>query len=131
MSKEIKRFSLILLLAFLQCLAPLLHAHPMGTQIAGGIHLHEDIEWSGMEATGHPASSEIGAATTHELPAISMAKEHKLDSAVAVADPISIVCRHAADPAKHPSPVFPAPLPFFLPPSFSSPCSQAPPPAIA
>lgn len=126
MSKENKSFFLALLLTFLKCLAPLLHAHPMGTQIAAGIHLHEDIEFGRPKAAQPFAFSEIGAATSHELPAIGMAKEHKLDSTATVAAPAGVEYRYAAETAQ-PSPGFSATLPFQTHLSFSSPLSQAPP----
>lgn len=131
MRKKSTSFFLILLLTLLQCVAPLLHAHAMGTQASGGVHVHDDFDWTGK--TGHQTGfAEIGAVSSTDAPAISVAKERKQEGSIAVADPSGVVPRQTvelAQPTGQSQSALP-PLPFHRSPHFLLPLPQAP-PAVA
>lgn len=69
---------IILFLAFLQCLAPLLHAHPFGVSIAKGVHLHWGLDYE-ADATDEQVASQGYAPSMAECPAIGMEKPLKPD----------------------------------------------------
>lgn len=130
MSSRFKNIYLIVLLAFLQCFAPLLHAHALDTSHADGVHFHFDHDMSEHDGaeTGKPA---LKIAHT-EFPVIGMAQEYKQDYVVFVADD------HAALPPGFPVPFLNAPTlavtaqPHLLPFRFHRPLpfSQAPPASL-
>lgn len=77
LSRRFKKFSmyLVLLLALLQVLLPLIHAHPAGTPLSGmgsGIHVHDIV--SGLDShwtmptvhTQHHYVQVIGVGNAHE-----------------------------------------------------------------
>jgi len=75
---------LVMLLAFLQCFAPLLHAHTLGMTDVSGVHIHVDMDMPDYAAADvdHPT---VTIAKT-ELPAIGMAQEYKKDYVFFAAD---------------------------------------------
>lgn len=84
-----KNIYLIALLAFLQCFAPLLHAHTLGMQHTNGVHVHFDhdlLEVDEAEA-GKPS---LQIAKT-ELPAIGMVQEYKKDYVFSVSSDQGVV----------------------------------------
>lgn len=54
MIRKCKSLMLVWVLAFLQCLVPLLHAHAGGMQASGAAHIHLDGVHVGEEAHGFP-----------------------------------------------------------------------------
>lgn len=71
-------FFLIALLALLQCMAPLLHAHAFGVGQGEGVHLHDVI-------AAYPGDFDSVQAICEEAPAIGMAQEHRQDGALLLA----------------------------------------------
>jgi len=122
-----KNIYLVMLLAFLQCFAPLLHAHALGMSHASGVHFHFDndmLEHDDAEA-GKPA---LKIAKT-EFPAIGMAQEYKKDPVLFIADdhgalppglPVAFLNAHTLVATAQ---QYPAPFRFYHP----LPLSQAPP----
>lgn len=75
--------TLIILLALLQCFAPLLHAHAHGQSGAGGVHLHGGIEWQLADSSsGLPGL----IAERVDAPVIAMVQEYRQDSAMVLSD---------------------------------------------
>lgn len=77
LSRRFKKFSmyLVLLLAMLQVLLPLIHAHPAGTPLSGmgsGIHMHDVVSELGNHwaiptlHTQHDYVQVIGVGNAHE-----------------------------------------------------------------
>ena len=66
-----RRISLAILLffAFLQCLAPLLHAHYSGISIAVGVHVHDLPDWNGDNAD---QSTHFQSLTADEAPSVGI-----------------------------------------------------------
>lgn len=132
MSLGRSRFFLLVLLALLQCLAPLLHAHTHGIPATAGVHLH-DLD--GLYAFDGMASDTLSlAAQRDHAPVIAMARELRQDCAIELAG-----ADQPAAPAHWLKPSFGVPLPA-VPFSVSSPggrCryshpfSQAPPSALS
>lgn len=81
MSPSRNKFVLLLLLALLQCFAPLLHAHTHGSSVAGGLH----IDGVGELVVADSGKSAFMAERV-EAPAISMAQEYRKDSVIALPD---------------------------------------------
>lgn len=73
------KFVLLLLLALLQCFAPLLHAHAHGSAVVSGVHI------DGMDEL-HAADSgtPVLTAERENSPAIAMAQEYRQDSTIAL-----------------------------------------------
>lgn len=129
MSTNRNKFVLVILLALLQCFAPLLHAHAHGQSVAGGVHMHGDVDRLFAD-TASPGTPNLLAERV-DAPVVAMAREYRQDSAIALSD------------ADHPAPAISSPLssffqqPFlavFVSPSlpcgllsYSRPFSQAPP----
>lgn len=76
------KFVLILLLALLQCFAPLLHAHTHGSPVAGGVHIDGVEELAVVDFSAPVFTAERG----DFAPAIAMAQEYRQDSAIALSD---------------------------------------------
>lgn len=73
-----KNFHIVFLLAFLQCFAPILHAHAMGDSSGDEVHFHADdhARFSTNVLPNQPAY-EVCA---DEYPAIGMAQVYKKDT---------------------------------------------------
>lgn len=82
MSPSRNKFVLIILLALLQCFAPLLHAHTHGSSVASGVHIDGMGELA-IADSGQPAFT---AERGHDAPAITMAQEYRQDSSIALPD---------------------------------------------
>lgn len=128
MSANRNKFVLLLLLALLQCFAPLLHAHAHGSSVVAGVHI-DGVGDLLVADSGKPAFMEERV----EAPAITMAQEYRKDSTIALPDVDQPVL--AAPVSSLTAVSFPAP---FLAASFvtlfpggelvhSRPFSQAPP----
>lgn len=76
MSSSWLKFHVVLLVASLQCFAPLIHAHTHGTPAGHDIHMYG--EETGVVADGVP-SLHVVSAEQHHGPAIGVAKEYKHD----------------------------------------------------
>ena len=76
MSSSWLKFLVVLLVASLQCFAPLIHAHTHGVPANHDIHMHGDE--AGMIVDGAPSFHVVGA-EQHHGPAIGVAKEFKRD----------------------------------------------------
>lgn len=72
---QLRHYFLILLLALLQCLTPLLHAHAGGLHASSHVHLHVD-GWSAHHSAHGPELS----VDLRELPVVCVASEFKRDS---------------------------------------------------
>ena len=77
MFNKLKNLHVVVLLAFLQCFAPLLHAHALGNYQSSGVHFHLDNDM--LEHDAKPGKVELQSSQT-ELPVISMAQEFKKDA---------------------------------------------------
>lgn len=120
--------SIVFLLAFLQCLAPLLHAHPLGVSAARGVHFHSGLDYvsPGSAQTADHADEPVAT----EYAAIGMEKPLKQD----FHDAVGFVLAAAV------LPVFLTLFRFFsypigegrhhTPPPHGLPLSQAPPSAL-
>lgn len=75
------KFVLLLLLALLQCFAPLLHAHTHGLSVASGVHLDEVDELAVADSSKPLFTAERG-----EAPAIAMAQEYRQNRIIALPD---------------------------------------------
>jgi len=78
----------VLLLAFLQCFAPLLHAHPGGASASHGVHVHWEMV---LQAD---ASRGAGVALSHvgdDEATIVVAQEFKHDYAIQPGEPLAAV----------------------------------------
>jgi hypothetical protein len=117
-----KKYFLVLLLALLQCLMPLLHAHAGGLHVSSHVHMH--IEGINLH---HPAQAPEFTVDLSELPVVCAASEFKRDS----------VGEEVAAPVIAPAWRFPpAPAPILLAHSFSPVLGEAslysgPPPSQA
>lgn len=127
MSPSRNKFFLLLLLALLQCFAPLLHAHAHGLSMAGGVHL-DGVEQ--LLVTDSGATSVM--AERGDAPAIAMAREYRRDSIIAVLDAAQPVL--ATPLFSFPAAFFDLPLPVAIvitpparPLNYSRPFPQAPP----
>lgn len=69
--------SIVFLLAFLQCLAPLLHAHPLGVSAARGVHFHSGLDYASHGSPQTTSHADEQVAT--EYAAIGMEKPLKQD----------------------------------------------------
>ena len=97
-----KNIYLVVLLAFLQCFAPLLHAHTLGMSNVSGVHFHFDNDM--LEHDDAKAGKPALKIAKMEFPAIGMAQEYKKDYVFFVADdhallppdlPVSFLNTHA------------------------------------
>lgn len=78
MSKNTKNYCLLLVLTFLQCLVPLLHAHAGGLHVASHVHVHD----YGLELPAfHLAHEAELKADSFDSPAVGAASEFRRDSA--------------------------------------------------
>ena len=68
---------ILFLLALLQCLAPLLHAHAYGMSVTAGVHLY-DVDEVGQAPDGVAGGPTL-VADREEAPAIGMAQEFRQD----------------------------------------------------
>ena len=79
-----KNFHIVLLLAFLQCFAPMLHAHAMGDSSGGEVHFHaDDHAHVPTNVLPNQPAYEVCA---DEYPAIGMAQVYKKDIFFIAAD---------------------------------------------
>ena len=79
-----KNFHIVLLLAFLQCFAPMLHAHAMGDSSGDGVHFHaDDYALASTNVLPNQPAYEVCA---DEYPAIGMAQVYKKDIFFIAAD---------------------------------------------
>lgn len=126
-----KKFVLLLLLALLQCFAPLLHAHAHGSSLASGVHIDGVDEQVAVDS-----GKSVFMPERNNTPAIAMAQEYRQDGTIALTD---------ADQPVLAAPVFSfssisPPLPSLAtavvtafpggPLVYSRPFSQAPPPHL-
>lgn len=124
-------FVLIVLLALLQCFAPLLHAHTLGGGHDGGVHLYDvaELHSGGFDSGNTPVFSAHG----DESPAIGMAQEYRQDGAMLLFDVAQPVLLQSPPLASRQE-SFPFHTHYAAPPGVSSghfiPFPQAPPPAL-
>lgn len=132
MTQSRNSFVLILLLALLQCFAPLLHAHAHGQSGVSGVHLHAGIEW---QLAGYSSSTTNLIAERVDAPVIAMVQEYRQDSAMLLSDADQPGPTASPSTASFSSPsvlaiaaagIFPDTSPLYL-----RPFSQAPPPALS
>jgi len=72
-----KNFHIVFLLAFLQCFAPMLHAHAMGDSSGNEVHFHaDDYALASSNVLPNQPAYEVCA---DEYPAIGMAQVYKKD----------------------------------------------------
>lgn len=76
MKKNFNNYCLIVVLAFLQCLVPLLHAHAGGVPVTSHVHIHVDVP-----ATVHHALTHELRADSCDFPVVGAASEFKRDQA--------------------------------------------------
>ena len=88
---KLKNLHVVVLLAFLQCFAPLLHAHALGNYQSSDVHFH--LDHNALEHDAKPGKAELQSTQT-ELPAISMAQEFKKDSVLSVITDIAPPLRY-------------------------------------
>ncbi len=81
MSSSRNKFVLLLLLALLQCFAPLLHAHAHGLSVANGVHL-DGVDELFATDSGKPSLM----AERDDAPTIVMVQEYRHDSTIALSD---------------------------------------------
>ncbi|MDP2154776.1 MAG: hypothetical protein Q8J61_02145 [Sulfuricella sp.] len=78
MSKNTKNYCLLLVLTFLQCLVPLLHAHAGGLHVTSHVHVHAD----GLELPAfHSAHEPELKADLCDSPVVGAVSEFRRDSA--------------------------------------------------
>ncbi|GAO36743.1 hypothetical protein SCT_2153 [Sulfuricella sp. T08] len=78
MSKTIKNYCLILVLTFLQCLVPILHAHAGGVHASSHVHVHDH----GLELSAfHAAHATELKADMSDSPVVGAACEFRRDLA--------------------------------------------------
>ena len=78
MSKNTQNYCLLLVLTFLQCLVPLLHAHAGGLHFTSHVHVHDyGLEWPAF----HSAHEAELKADLCDSPAVGAASEFRRDSA--------------------------------------------------
>lgn len=77
MRKNTQNYFLLLVLTFLQCLAPLLHAHAGGLHVTSHVHVHDH----GLELSApHPAHVPGLKSDLCDSPAVGAASEFKRDA---------------------------------------------------
>lgn len=91
MSRKWKNLHVIVLLAFLQCFAPLLHAHALGNFQSSGVHFHLDNDM--LEHSAKAGKADLQSSQT-ELPAITMAQEFKKDAVLFVINDVDLPFRY-------------------------------------
>ncbi|BCB27115.1 hypothetical protein SKTS_20010 [Sulfurimicrobium lacus] len=79
MSTSRNKFVLLLLLALLQCFAPLLHAHTHGIGGASGVHL-DGVDELVVADSGKPAFM----ADRSDAPAIAMVQEYRQNRSISL-----------------------------------------------
>lgn len=84
MSKLFIRFPLLMLLALLQCFAPLLHAHAHDAPAVAGVHLHDLDGWRAADALASDAPAFMADHGHDQV--IAMAREFRQDSVMALVD---------------------------------------------
>lgn len=132
MSLGRNRFFLLVLLALLQCFAPLLHAHTHGIPATVGVHLH-DLDGLYAANDRAPDTPRL-AAQRDDAPVIAMASELRQDCAIEVAhaDQPAVPAHWLKPSAEAPLLVYPLSV---SPPGgrccYSHPFSQAPPSALS
>jgi len=76
--KNTKNYCLLLVLAFLQCLVPLLHAHAGGLHVTSHVHVHD----FGLRLSASPSAYEREfKADLSDSPVVGAASEFRRDSA--------------------------------------------------
>lgn len=117
-----KSMLLVWALAFLQCLAPLLHAHAGGLHVSGGAHIH----FEGLRIGALHAGHEIHADHA-EMPSVGTPAEFRRDRFFS-GDDVAVAAVALPLPAMPPTVFLPA-LSFRYFPVFDkpSPPAQAPP----
>lgn len=79
MRKNTLNFCLLLALTFLQCLAPLLHAHAGGLHVTSHVHVHD----YGLElSASHSGHEQEFTADLCDSPVVGVASEFRRDSAI-------------------------------------------------
>jgi hypothetical protein len=128
------RFIVLILLALLQCFAPLLHAHAHGISVEGKVHMHGEGEAPVLASSIHEYSGLPSfVADRDESPVIAMAQEYRHDSTIALSDdPRSALTNYSPEfSLVRPIPVETVCV---VPPGgrcgYLSPFSQAPPPHL-
>ncbi|MDP2782962.1 MAG: hypothetical protein Q8O38_00010 [Sulfurimicrobium sp.] len=128
------RFLVLILLALLQCFAPLLHAHTHGISVEGKVHMHGEGEAPVLaspirEYSGLPSF----VADRDESPVIAMAQEYRHDSTIALSDDPQPALTISSPEFSLARPILVEPA-CIVPPggrcSYLSPFSQAPPPHL-
>lgn len=87
MSKLFIRFPLLVLLALLQCFAPLLHAHAPdahGAPAVAGVHLHDLDGWHAADALASDTPALVADHGHGQV--IAMVREFRQDSVMALSD---------------------------------------------
>ena len=79
-----KNIYLVVVLAFLQCFAPLLHAHTLGMTHIDGVHFHFDNDM--LDHDDIEAGKPVLQISKTEFPAIGMAQEYKKDYGFFITD---------------------------------------------
>ena len=78
MIKTVKNYCLLLVLTFLQCLVPILHAHAGGLHVSSHVHVHD----FGLESSAfHAAHATELKADMSDSPVVGAACEFKRDLA--------------------------------------------------
>jgi len=90
MNKNWKHAWAVLLLAFLQCFAPLLHAHPGGDSASHGVHLHGEMAQQAHASGGAVLSL---SHLDHDDASIGVAQEFKHDYAIQASEPLVAATR--------------------------------------
>jgi hypothetical protein len=76
--KNTSKYCLLLVLTFLQCLVPLLHAHAGGLHVPSHVHVHAD----GLGLSASPAAHELELkADLRDFPVVGAVSEFRRDSA--------------------------------------------------
>lgn len=75
--KNTQNYCLLLVLTFLQCLAPLLHAHAGGLHVSSHVHVHADR----LELPAFPSAHELELkADLSDSPVVGAASEFRRDA---------------------------------------------------
>lgn len=78
MRKNTSKYCLLLVLTFLQCLVPLLHAHAGGLHVTSHVHVHD----YGLESPASHSAHELEfKADLSDSPVVGAASEFRRDSA--------------------------------------------------
>ncbi|MBU1692220.1 MAG: hypothetical protein KJ958_11140 [Gammaproteobacteria bacterium] len=80
MRKNALNYCLLLVLTFLQCLVPLLHAHAGGLHVESHVHVHVHADSLGLSAS-HSAHVPALKADSSDLPVVGAVSEFRRDSA--------------------------------------------------